>query len=110
VSYLELTSNDPLGSGLTDRGRKVLASSGVVHPIYGRVGSGFTDLYRELGATETPDIKPLPWDLQPSEDELKRVARAETWNKVNTFLGIAGGALGLILSYNAVMQLVRSRK
>lgn len=83
MSYLELQPRE-------DRMRLVRLSSGVVPPIYGRVGVG-------LGQAETPAITTLPWEIE------KIPTRAETkearMGKLVTWLGIIGGTLGVILSW-----------
>lgn len=70
----------------------VRLSSGVVPPIYGRVG---------LGQAETPAITTLPWEIEqsPTRIQAQAEAREARMGKLITWLGIIGGTLGVILSW-----------
>jgi hypothetical protein len=57
--------------------------------------------FNGLGASETPDVKPLPW-AKPDPRQQKRAERMERLSTFGTILGVVGGTLGLILTLRAL--------
>lgn len=61
--------------------------------------------YATLGqATETPELRALPWEIgqEPSAETLRKRRSEERWQKASTLIGVIGGALGILLSYRAL--------
>lgn len=60
--------------------------------------------FNGLGESETPDVKPLPWDLlrAPDPKAQARSARMDALQTFGTVLSVVGGTLGLILTLRAL--------
>jgi hypothetical protein len=54
-------------------------------------------------ANETPALTPLPWDLdKPAAGPSAAEARERKWGMASTVIGVLGGLLGIVLSYQAL--------
>jgi hypothetical protein len=61
---------------------------------------------RHLGATETPDVKPLPWDIDRAltPEELKAEKWETRWSrmeKASLAIGLIAGLMGLVMTWRA---------
>jgi len=90
-----------LGVGLASHDPAASSPAQIAELAYSAIRTRAQGALYGLGfESETPEVRTLPWDVDRPQTKAEKTE--QNWERAGMLIGVLGGALGIVLSYQAL--------